>query len=110
MSTHPLDAVNSLRSLLNNVLRISVLDGRIFLGSFLGTDQALNLLIADTEEFRILNAHSKDPDISNWDGRIRDGMFLENPKGRYVGQVLIPWKQVVKVESHRHEDSRRLYL
>ncbi|KAF9261094.1 hypothetical protein L218DRAFT_961780 [Marasmius fiardii PR-910] len=116
MSTNP-DAVNALRSLLNSILRVSVIDGRLFLGSFLGTDQALNLLLLDTEEFRVLNTHSQDPHISKWDGVIREGLYIEDPKGRYVGQVLVPWKQVVKVEAHGRgptrqlEDfSRRLYL
>lgn len=72
-------AVKRLHGLLQKILRIAVTDGRIFIGTFAGTDQLLNLLLINTEEYRV------GPN--------------ENPDGRYVGQVLVPWKLVVKVEA-----------
>ena len=69
----------SIRGLLQQLLRITVTDGRIFIGSFAGTDQPLNILLINAEEFRI------GPN--------------ENANGRYVGQVVVPWKLVVKVEA-----------
>jgi small nuclear ribonucleoprotein (snRNP)-like protein len=74
---HP-PAVERLKELLCQNLRVTVTDGRIFIGSFAGTDQPLNILLLNTDEFRL------GPD--------------ENPDGRYVGQILIPWKLVVKAE------------
>ncbi|KAJ7479960.1 hypothetical protein B0H11DRAFT_1725334 [Mycena galericulata] len=71
-------AVDRLKSLLCETLRVTITDGRIFIGSFAGTDQPLNILLLNTDEFRL------GPD--------------ENPDGRYVGQVLIPWRLVVKAE------------
>ncbi|KAJ7102614.1 hypothetical protein B0H15DRAFT_815368 [Mycena belliarum] len=71
-------AVERLQALLCENLRVTVTDGRIFIGSFAGTDQPLNILLLNADEFRL------GPD--------------ENPDGRYVGQVLIPWKLVVKAE------------
>ncbi|KAJ7171655.1 hypothetical protein C8R43DRAFT_1120042 [Mycena crocata] len=71
-------AIERLKGLLCETLRVTVTDGRIFIGSFAGTDQPLNILLLNTDEFRL------GPD--------------ENPDGRYVGQVLIPWKLVVKAE------------
>ncbi|KAJ7871320.1 hypothetical protein B0H13DRAFT_1634276 [Mycena leptocephala] len=71
-------AVERLKSLLCETLRVTVTDGRIFIGSFAGTDQPLNILLLNTDEFRL------GPD--------------ENPDGRYVGQILIPWRLVVKAE------------
>ena len=68
-----------LKDLLRETLRITVSDGRIFLGTFVGTDSLLNILLINTEEFRL------GPD--------------ETRNGRYVGQVLIPWKLVVKAEA-----------
>jgi len=59
-------------------MRISVTDGRIFIGTFVGTDKALNILLVNTDEYRV------EPG--------------ENPNGRFVGQVLLPWKIVKKVE------------
>ncbi|KAJ6573799.1 hypothetical protein DFH09DRAFT_915862 [Mycena vulgaris] len=71
-------AVERLKGLLCENLRVTITDGRVFIGSFAGTDQPLNILLLNTDEFRL------GPD--------------ENPDGRYVGQVLIPWKLVVKAE------------
>ncbi|KAJ7151735.1 hypothetical protein C8R46DRAFT_1229266 [Mycena filopes] len=71
-------AVERLKDLLCQTIRVTITDGRIFIGSFAGTDQPLNILLLNTDEFRL------GPD--------------ENPDGRYIGQVLIPWKLVVKAE------------
>ncbi|KAJ6569420.1 hypothetical protein B0H19DRAFT_1135402 [Mycena capillaripes] len=71
-------AVERLKGLLCETLRVTVADGRIFIGSFAGTDKPLNILLLNTDEFRL------GPD--------------ENPDGRYVGQILIPWRLVVKAE------------
>ncbi|KAG6840173.1 hypothetical protein C0991_008403 [Blastosporella zonata] len=76
-------ALARLEAILRQVMRVTVSDGRIFLGTFAGTDQPLNLLLVNAEEFR-LGAE-------------------ENPDGRYVGQIVIPWKLVVKVEAERKE-------
>ncbi|KAF7323882.1 Sm domain-containing protein [Mycena kentingensis (nom. inval.)] len=78
----PSEAVARLQSLLTSTLRITVSDGRVFIGSFAGTDQPLNILLLNADEYRIGAAAE------------------ENPDGRYVGQVLIPWKIVVKAEVH----------
>jgi small nuclear ribonucleoprotein (snRNP)-like protein len=67
-----------LLSLLAKTLRVTVLDGRIFIGTFAGTDKPLNIILVNTFEFRL------GPD--------------EDPNGRYVGQALIPWKILVKAE------------
>jgi len=76
---HNTASILRLKGLLRETLRITVADGRIFLGTFVGTDSLLNILLINTEEFRL------GPD--------------ENRNGRYVGQVLIPWKLVVKAEA-----------
>ncbi|KAG6901409.1 hypothetical protein C0995_012299 [Termitomyces sp. Mi166 len=79
-------ALIRLKAFLRRLLRVTVSDGRIFLGTFAGTDQSLNLLLVNSEEFR-LEAE-------------------ENPNGRYVGQVVIPWRLVVKVEGEVHKENR----
>jgi len=71
-------AHDRLRALLRQILRVVVEDGRVFLGTFAGTDKALNVLLVNTEEYR----------PSPGDGY----------EGRFVGQVMIPWKFVKKVE------------
>ena len=77
---HPmLSSLSAVQSLLNDTLRVTVTDGRIFLGTFVGTDSELNILLLNTDEFRL------GPN--------------ENPNGRFVGQVMIPWRLVRRVEA-----------
>ena len=71
-------AVEALQSLLRETLRILLSDGRILVGTFVGTDKSMNILLVNTDEFRL------GPN--------------ENPDGRFVGQMLVPWKLVRKVE------------
>lgn len=75
-------ALDKLRSLLRQTLRIQIVDGRIFLGTFAGTDRLLNVLLINTDEFKLTTPNP-------------------NPDGRFVGLVLIPWRLVVRVEAHR---------
>lgn len=72
-------SIQRLKGLLRETIRISITDGRIFIGTFVGTDQPLNVLLINTEEFRL------GPE--------------ENKAGRYVGQIMIPWRLVVKIEA-----------
>ncbi|KAF9475998.1 hypothetical protein BDN70DRAFT_840001 [Pholiota conissans] len=72
-------ALGKVKRLLQQLLRITVNDGRVFVGTFAGTDKPLNIVMINAEEFRI------GPD--------------QNPDGRYVGQIMLPWKIIVKVEA-----------
>ncbi|KAF5313226.1 hypothetical protein D9619_003585 [Psilocybe cf. subviscida] len=73
-------SLDAIRGLLRELLRITVTDGRVFIGTFAGTDKPLNILLINAEEYRIGPG--------------------EDPDGRYVGQIMIPWKVIVKVEAH----------
>jgi len=68
-------------------MRVTVSDGRVFLGSFAGTDQPLNILLVNTEEYQPKRE--------------------ENLDGRYVGQVVIPWRLIVKIEAEPPRDPAR---
>lgn len=83
-------ALEALRTLLRQTLRITITDGRVFLGTFAGTDRLLNVLLVNTDEFVV-----PPPDSSK---RIH-----VNPDGRFVGLVQIPWRLVVRAEVHRAE-------
>ncbi|KAI0031810.1 hypothetical protein K488DRAFT_51205 [Vararia minispora EC-137] len=85
MSSTNSSSVELLTSLLRDTLRVLINDNRIFIGTFVGTDKAMNILLVNTDEFRL------GPD--------------ENPNGRFVGQVLIPWEFVQKVEVQAVRDS-----
>ncbi|KZT35456.1 hypothetical protein SISSUDRAFT_975197, partial [Sistotremastrum suecicum HHB10207 ss-3] len=72
--------LDQLKSLLGLPLRICIADSRVFLGTFASTDREKNIVLTNTEEYRIEN----DLSIS---------------RGRFVGMVMVPWKYIVKIES-----------
>ena len=80
-SPSPSYAVSQMKSLFRQFLRITTSDGRIFLGTFTGTDKHLNILLANTDEFRFAPPEEA------------------NPSGRYVGLVMIPKRLIVKIEA-----------
>jgi len=75
-------AVAELKTLLNKSLRVTSTDGRIFLGTFAGTDKLLNIILVNAEEYREAAPEQDAPD-----------------GGRYVGQIMIPWRMARKVEA-----------
>ncbi|OBZ80103.1 N-alpha-acetyltransferase 38, NatC auxiliary subunit [Grifola frondosa] len=91
MPSPPSDNIEHLKSLLKQPLRIAVEDGRVFLGTFAGTDKQLNVILVNTDEFR--------PAAGYQDA---------NPNGRFVGQVMIPWRLVRRVEARSGSGGLRL--
>ena len=83
-------ALDSLQSFLQQVLRITTVDSRIFMGIFAGTDKPLNIILINAEEYRILQNSGQKVEV--------------NEDGRYVGQVLLPWKMIAKIEVHENDD------
>ena len=82
MHTHLMrdtEAIQNLKSILRGTLRIITNDDRAFIGTFVGTDKNLNILLVNTEEFRLGASH-------------------QNPAvGRYVSQVMIPWRLIQEI-------------
>ncbi|CAL1701352.1 unnamed protein product [Somion occarium] len=74
-------AISQMKSLFRQFLRITTSDGRIFLGTFTGTDKHLNILLANAEEFRFAPPEEI------------------NPAGRFVGLIMVPKRLIVKVEA-----------
>jgi len=70
------------------MLRIVTSDGRVFIGTFVGTDQLLNVLLVNTEEYRVHPTANA------------------NPNGRFVGQVMIPWRLIMQVEAPLRKTSQ----
>lgn len=92
-------SIHRLKNLLRETIRVTVTDGRIFIGTFAGTDQPLNIVLLNTEEFRR--------------GVEEEGVM----SGRYIGQVMVPWRLVVKVEAFgtpdkedAHDNARALFF
>ncbi|KAF9229834.1 hypothetical protein BS17DRAFT_43157 [Gyrodon lividus] len=82
-------AIAAVRECLKETLRIVTSDNRVFIGTFVGTDRLLNILLVNTQEFILAT---------------------EEPTGRYVGQVMIPWRLITQVEApfrSQNEQGRR---
>ncbi|KXN86137.1 LSM domain-containing protein 1 [Leucoagaricus sp. SymC.cos] len=73
-------AIEKLQSLLRQSIRVSTTDGRIFIGTFSGTDKLLNIILTNTEEYRVQGSD-------------------DLPDGRYVSLVMVPWKHVASIEA-----------
>ncbi|KAG1889182.1 hypothetical protein F4604DRAFT_826800 [Suillus subluteus] len=88
-------SIAALKSLLTSTLRITTIDNRVFIGTFMGTDQLLNIILVNTEEY-----------------------ILGNEASRFVGQVMLPWRLVLHVEAFDQQstsnskvkDDRSLYI
>ncbi|EMD41384.1 hypothetical protein CERSUDRAFT_128121 [Gelatoporia subvermispora B] len=76
------ESVQRLKSLLRKSVRVSINDGRIFVGTFAGTDKQLNILLVNADEYRI--------------GGER---LYVNSEGRFVGQIMVPWRLIMSVEA-----------
>ena len=85
-------ALDSLQGFLQQLLRITTTDNRVFLGTFAGTDKPLNIILINAEEYH----------ISNQDSGQRVKL---DEDGRYVGQVMLPWKMIVKVEVYERDSA-----
>ncbi|KAI9490436.1 hypothetical protein BDB00DRAFT_555608 [Zychaea mexicana] len=83
-TTPPVDTPNikKLRSYLNFRTRITITDGRVFVGTFVCIDKQKNIIIAHSKEFR-------------------------GDENRLVGLVMIPGKHLVKVEAEDLDDDDR---
>lgn len=72
----PEEAHAMLSTTLRLTYRITIQDGRVFLGNFACIDREKNVVLTNAEEHR--------EDLT--------------PNGRYVGLIMIPWRWVVKAE------------
>ncbi|KAG9104663.1 hypothetical protein FRC07_009759 [Ceratobasidium sp. 392] len=78
-TTHPNDKVRDLQWLLAKTLRITIQDGRSFIGTFACIDREKNIVLSSTEEYPPAAPHSND-----------------GP--RFIGLIMVPWRWVVQVE------------
>jgi len=83
-------ALVTLQSFLQQLLRITTTDNRVFLGTFAGTDKPLNIILINAEEYHLSNQN-----------RVK----FDDENGRYVGQVMLPWKMIVKVEVYERDSA-----
>ena len=68
-----------LQSWLNKIIKVKISDGRRLIGSFLCTDQEMNIILGSCQEF----VHDED---------------YENEDPRILGLAMIPGKHIVSLE------------
>ncbi|CAD6886546.1 unnamed protein product [Tilletia controversa] len=101
ISTSPADQAQQtiIATLINKIVLIHISDGRAFRGRFLCVDDAMNAILSDADELRLLEAR-KEPKAT----------ASEAPpySFRWVGMVMIPGEHVraveVEVESKAKQD------
>lgn len=92
-------ALDALTSTLNQYYRISIQDGRVFIGVFTCMDKDKNIILTSTEEYRLEKSGTYAKG-SPWFLQLvsLQVLMLFRLLGRYVGMVMVPWRYVVKVE------------
>ncbi|TPX64398.1 hypothetical protein SpCBS45565_g05913 [Spizellomyces sp. 'palustris'] len=71
--------IQRLRDYLNHKARITISDGRIFIGHFVCIDKGQNTILAGAEEFK-------------------------NGERRFVGLIMVPGKHLIKAEFEVNEE------
>lgn len=79
-------ALARLKALLGKELRITIHDGRIFLGNFACTDKGLNIVLTNVYEFPV---------------HFKTDHLVET--GRFVGMLMFPWRHIKSVEVHMQD-------
>ena len=107
-TTIPVDTQNikKLRSYLNFKARVTITDGRIFIGTFVCTDKQKNIILAQTKEFRGGKKKEMKMGMTRWGGKAKN-VIINNrqiDEHRMVGLVMIPGKHLVKIETEDLDD------
>lgn len=92
-STHR-PAVDAVKALINEPMRIRTSDGRLFVGTFVCMDKQLNIVLTNTDEYRV----------------VPGGTEKFNDRGRYVTMVMVPWRLVVKIEARNLDAVKNMGL
>lgn len=85
-----------LESLLGKTLHITILDGRLFTGTFKCTDNESNVILGNAFEYRM-------PSKTAAEKAIAEAVATGKPAradmtSRFVGLIVIPGKQITKME------------
>ena len=92
-------AIDAVKSLLNRSMRIRTSDGRIFIGTFVCVDKQLNVVLTNTDEYRVTpRADANDNGTTE----------KVDERGRYVTMVMVPWRLVVKIEARNLDTMKGL--
>jgi small nuclear ribonucleoprotein (snRNP)-like protein len=89
--------------LLNKNLRITVTDGRMFRGSFKCTDPDMNVILADTYEYRQPSANERAEAAST----ASHGSMTLDMTSRYLGLVVVPGHHIVGMQVEQFASQMR---
>lgn len=92
------DPVGYLRGMLNRTLHVHTADGRMFVGQMKCTDNARNIILAMTHEYREptekdIRLAAERHEQSGADGKVKVDMYK-----RFVGLVVVPGQYITKIE------------
>ncbi|KAK0122034.1 hypothetical protein ONS95_010299 [Cadophora gregata] len=93
-----------LTSLLNKTLRITTTDTRMFLGQFKCTDSDLNIILAQTYEYRLPAPPKPKPSPSTTNSSIP---IVQDMTSRYVGLVVVPGDYITRIEVEEFESQMK---
>ncbi|PHH67025.1 hypothetical protein CDD81_4420 [Ophiocordyceps australis] len=89
-----LEARSYLESLLNQNLRVHTTDGRLFWGSLKCTDADMNVVLANTYEYRQPSIRSLRRQMAETGA----SSVKADMTSRYLGLVVVPGQHVVRLE------------
>lgn len=90
------EATAFLESLLGRTLHVTIQDGRLFTGVFKCTDNETNVILGNAFEYRMPSKVAEDKAIAE---AVATGKPARaNMTSRFVGLIVIPGKQIVKME------------
>ncbi|KAL9939373.1 hypothetical protein V8E36_002186, partial [Tilletia maclaganii] len=92
-------AVSTLiKTFVDRTVFIHISDGRAFRGRFLCVDNAMNVILADADELRLIEAPHRAPAAAAVAGEASAGAGTSSHTSRWVGMVMIPGEHVRGVE------------
>jgi len=96
MDTQEAEATQYLESLLGKMLHITVPDGRLFTGIFRCTDSDSNVILSNAFEYRLPSKAAEQA--------AKQQSSRADMTSRFVGLVVVPGKQIEKMEVEEKRD------
>ena len=98
--TEKAESIAFLESLLGKTLHITILDGRFFTGVFKCTDNESNVILGNSFEYRMPSKAAQQKAVTETTATGKTAKA--NMTSRFVGLIVVPGHQIVKVEVEEH--------
>ncbi|KEF62975.1 uncharacterized protein A1O9_00950 [Exophiala aquamarina CBS 119918] len=96
------EAAHFLESLLSKTLHVTIPDGRLFTGTFRCTDRNSNVIMSNAFEYRMPSKAAEQDAIEAT--RATGKASKADMTSRFVGLIVIPGKQIAKMEVEDRRD------